>query len=153
MAFCNKCGMEYKEGTKFCTGCGMQFIDAQPKDEQALDKDSQRKDAAQNQIYAFFAYLGVLVIIPLLAAKESRFARFHAGQGLVLLVLQIGVMIIRKIAVSIVAIISWRLVFLVKSFFGLIRLGLFIFMALGIFNVVQCEEKKLPVIGEFAFYK
>ena len=31
---------------------------------------------------AILAYFGILVLIPILAAKDSKFARFHANQGL-----------------------------------------------------------------------
>ena len=34
-------------------------------------------DVDTNKIFAVLAYLGILVLVPLLAAKESRFARYH----------------------------------------------------------------------------
>ena len=44
------------------------------------------RDIEQNKLMAILAYLGILVIIPILAAKESKFARFHSNQGLILLI-------------------------------------------------------------------
>ena len=44
------------------------------------------KDAQDNKAMGILAYLGILVLVPIFAAKESPFARFHANQGLVLLI-------------------------------------------------------------------
>src|SRR5580692_8759272 len=41
-------------------------------------------DVAQNKMVATLAYVGPLVIVPLLAAPNSKFARFHANQALAL---------------------------------------------------------------------
>ena len=42
------------------------------------------QDIAQNKAMAILAYLGILVLIPIFAAKNSAFAKFHANQGLIL---------------------------------------------------------------------
>jgi hypothetical protein len=39
------------------------------------------QDAQDNKIMAILAYLGLLFLVPFLAAKESPFARFHTNQG------------------------------------------------------------------------
>ena len=38
-------------------------------------------DVQNNKVMAVLSYIGILVLIPILAAKESPFARFHANQG------------------------------------------------------------------------
>jgi len=43
---------------------------------------------------AILAYLTWLVLIPLFAAKESKFARFHCNQGIVLAVAEIIAVIV-----------------------------------------------------------
>ena len=43
------------------------------------------QDVQANKVMAILAYFGLLVFVPLFAAKESRFARFHTNQGLILL--------------------------------------------------------------------
>jgi uncharacterized membrane protein len=48
------------------------------------------KDIQENKVIAALSYLGILVLVPLLARKESRFAQFHAKQGLVFLILWIA---------------------------------------------------------------
>ena len=49
---------------------------------------------------------------PILAARESRFARYHANQGLVLLIACIAYSIVYGIVSSIILAISWRLYFI-----------------------------------------
>lgn len=39
------------------------------------------RDIQNNKVMAILAYFGILVLIPIFAAKESKFARFHANQG------------------------------------------------------------------------
>ena len=47
-----------------------------------IEFDNQ--DIQNNKIMAILSYFGILVLVPILAAKESKFARFHANQGLIL---------------------------------------------------------------------
>ena len=44
------------------------------------------QDVQANKVMAILAYFGLFVLIPLFAAKESPFARFHTNQGLILLI-------------------------------------------------------------------
>ena len=39
-------------------------------------------DVQSNKVMAILAYFGILFLIPLLAAKESAYARYHTNQGL-----------------------------------------------------------------------
>ena len=43
-------------------------------------------DIEQNKVMAVLAYIGPLVLVPILAAKDSKFAKFHANQGLTLFI-------------------------------------------------------------------
>ena len=49
-----------------------------------LTDQFDKADVEQNKVMAILAYFGILVLIPILAAKDSKFARFHANQGLLL---------------------------------------------------------------------
>ena len=42
-----------------------------------------QKDIEQNKVMALLSYLGILVLVPLLGAKGSKYARFHTSQGTV----------------------------------------------------------------------
>lgn len=87
---------------------------------------------------ALLSYLGILVLVPLLAAKEDEFAQYHAKQGLVLLIAGVIGMF-----VGAVPIIGWLLA-------PFITLAWLIFAILGIVNVVGNKKKELPILGQYA---
>ncbi len=100
--------------------------------------DFDPNDVRANKVYAVLAYFGILVLIPILAAKDSPYARYHANQGLILFILQIIVIILGKI------------VGFLGTIGGLITFVLFI---IGIVNAAQGRAKELPVIGKFRLLK
>ena len=57
------------------------------------------QDIELNNRLSLLSYLGILVLVPIFLVKRSRFARFHANQGLVLLIAGI---------VSDLALLAWR---------------------------------------------
>ena len=90
----------------------------------------------KNTTMAVVAYL--LFFIPLLTeAKDDPFVKFHVKQGLVLLVAELIAM-----AVSRIPVLGW--------FSGLLGLGVFFLLIIGILNALKGQEKPLPVIGQFA---
>lgn len=42
------------------------------------------KEIEEGKTFAAIGYLGILFLVPLLAAKDNKFAKFHGKQGLVL---------------------------------------------------------------------
>ncbi|MFA5996088.1 MAG: hypothetical protein WCW27_04460 [Patescibacteria group bacterium] len=50
------------------------------------DLQFDAKDIADNKTMAMLSYIGILVLIPLLTKKDSKFAQAHAKQGLVMAV-------------------------------------------------------------------
>ena len=110
------------------------------------------QDIQNNKAMAILAYFGPLVLIPLLAAKGSRFARYHTNQGLVLLIGWIAYSIVYGILRSIILAISWRLYFLV-SIIGLVGLVFLVLAVIGIINAANGRAKELPVIGKIKLLK
>jgi len=96
------------------------------------------KDIEENKAITFLSYLGVLCLIPLLAKKDSKFAQFHAKQGLVLF---IGAVIVSFI--NIVPFLGQLLFFIVLVFVTVVSI-------MGLINVAQGEMKKLPIVGDIA---
>jgi uncharacterized membrane protein len=90
-----------------------------------------QKDVEANKIFAVLAYLGILVLVPLLAKKESKFAMFHAKQGLVLLIGWI---------------IGWLLSFVFIGF--ILDIVLIIFSIWGLINAATGKMVKLPLVGD-----
>lgn len=105
-------------------------------------------DVEQNKLMAVLAYLSWLVLIPIIFAPNSRFARFHANQGLVLAIVEIVCGAVLSIFGSI-PLIGW-LFQLVGSLFSLVCLLIAI---IGIVNAVNGKAKQLPVVGAFTILK
>ena len=52
------------------------------------------EDVQSNKVMGILAYFGILFLIPLLAAKDSQYARFHTNQGIVLFIFSVALNII-----------------------------------------------------------
>ena len=101
-------------------------------------------DIQQNKTMAILAYISWLVLIPLFAAKDSRFARFHCNQGIVLAIAEIIVWIIFGF-LGRIPLIGW-LFSVIDGLFSLVCFG---FAVIGILNVLNGKAKELPIVGKF----
>ena len=101
------------------------------------------QDAEQNLVIAILAYLPVLCFLPLIAARNSRFAMFHANQGTVLFLLTLALNLIGFV----VPIIGWFIVIP----FG--NLAAFILAVIGMVGAYKKEMNPLPVIGNIEILK
>lgn len=95
------------------------------------------KDIEDNKVVAALAY--ILFFIPLLAAKDSKFGKEHAKQGLVLLIAAIIIMI----AGSIIPIIGWFLIGPLGT------LAVAIVAIIAIIKTLQGEFWEIPMIGKY----
>ena len=155
MLTCKQCGTQVEENVKHCTNCGAPIeapveqagvpaVDLSEKLNQlnntadtTADYDAQ--DIEKNKVMAVLAY--VIFLIPLLAAKDSKFARFHTNQGLVLF---IGAIISSVIAA--IPLIGW----IIAPIAGI---AITILAVIGIINAIGGKAKELPVIGKFKILK
>jgi uncharacterized membrane protein len=104
-------------------------------------------DVDKNKVMGILAYLGILWLVPLLAAKDSPFAKYHCNQGLVLFLGAIAawiVLIILNMVLVFIPIIGWFLMFVLNL--GLI-IGVLALAIIGIINAANGACKPLPVIG------
>ncbi|MBQ7837427.1 MAG: hypothetical protein IJ395_02285 [Clostridia bacterium] len=153
MLTCKQCGTQVEDGVMNCTNCGAS-IEAPVQQNQPIDlsekfnefnntadttSEYDAQDIEKNKVMAVLAY--ILFFIPLLAAKDSKFARFHANQGLVLF---LGGIIASVVAV--IPVIGW----IVAPIAGLVITVLAI---IGILNALNGRAKELPVIGKFKILK
>lgn len=166
MSFCSKCGARLNEGATFCSNCGApQEVPAQqawtsseqqgwPLGQQTWPNEQQfhPQDIESNKVMAILAYFGILVLIPLFAAKESKFARYHVNQGLVLFIAEVAYGIVYAILSSIIWAISWRLYFITRII-GIFSLVFLVLSVIGIVNAVNGQAKELPVIGKIKILK
>lgn len=160
MPFCSSCGSQVPDGKKFCPQCGAAQAASQDSGDfstKVTEKFNEinntpdyssgyrPEDIAANKVMAVFAYIGILFLIPLLAAKESPFARFHANQGIVLFLFEIAAGIV-------MAILGWIPV-LGTIIDIVIWLAILALCIIGIVNVANGKSKDLPVIGKFRLIK
>lgn len=106
------------------------------------------------------SYLGILWLVTMFACpnKNDKDVRFHMGQGMLVTIVLVAVNIINTFIISniftSVAIWGSR----VTSGFGYAMMNILnlipvVFAIIGMINVYKGEEKELPIIGKFAFYK
>ena len=93
----------------------------------------------KNTLMAILAYIGILIIIPFLFAREDTFVKFHIKQGLVLIIIEI---IISALGMSMM----WASFLIV----GIIQLALLVLSIMGIVHVMQGKEQRLPLVGHLA---
>lgn len=107
----------------------------------------ETEDVNSNKVYGILSYIGILFIIPLFAAKESRFAKFHANQGLVVFLAQLILNVASAtISALLAAIHLGALAAIVAPLISLVSLALSV---IGIIYAAQGKAKELPVIGKF----
>lgn len=107
-----------------------------PAPEKEAPAAADADDAQANKWMAVLAYVGILVLIPLLARKESKFTRFHVNQGLILLICSVVIYFVGKIPG-------------LSSIIWILNLVVLVYAIIGIFNAFKGQEKELPFIGQF----
>lgn len=113
-----------------------------------------QKDIEDNRAMGILSYLGFLVLIPILAAKGSKFARFHANQGLVLFIADVILGVILNIlsVMSKMFLIGW-IFGVLNALLSLVSLGFFVLAVMGIVFAAQGKAKDLPLIGGIKLIK
>ena len=99
-------------------------------------------DVQANKVMGVLAYLSWLVLIPLFAARNSPFARFHCNQGIVLALAEVVAGVILGIARRL-PLIGW--VFRLVG--GLASIAWIVLAVIGILNALNGRAKELPLIG------
>lgn len=192
MAFCGKCGAQLQDDVQFCPACGAKVgaadsagnaapavQPAAPAAPNAFQKFTDTADStntfdpndiAQNKVVSALAYFGILFWLPLVACKDSKFGRFHANQGLLLLILSavLGVAggilnaLIGLIFRSEITILGYGmgvyemnpigtvLIAIVSLVIGVFALALFLF---GLIHTLSGKAKELPLIGKIKLIK
>lgn len=112
-----------------------------------VSSEMDPQDIKDNKIFAILAYIGILVLIPILAAPQSKYARFHANQGLILLIFYIAYKVATGVVTSIFYLLNPGLGFAFKYLFYLCELVFLALMVLGIVYAGTDKAKSLPIIG------
>jgi uncharacterized membrane protein len=91
-------------------------------------------DVESNKVTAALSYFWILCLVPLLAKKDSKFAQFHAKQGLVLFIIDIIASVVIFIPV----------------FGQLLMIALLVVSVIGIIKALNGEWYKMPYIYEWS---
>ncbi len=108
--------------------------------EQQVEVLFSAEDVEKNKVISALAY--ILFFLPLVVCPESSFGKFHANQGLLLLI----VGIVGNIVLGIIPLIGW----IILPLFALV---VFIFGIMGIIGALNGKAKELPVIGKYRIIK
>ena len=124
-----------------------------------LTDQFDKADVEQNKVMAILAYFGILVLIPILAAKDSKFARFHANQGLLLCIAMFGWIIADSVLTALLLAILWRglglwsIYSLCGTVLNLVYIVFTVLAVIGIINALNGRAKELPIIGKYRLLK
>ena len=150
---CMKCGSVLADGAAFCTSCGTprgaaqtESPVSQPQPQPQYVQEPSRQqytqpaaDIEKNKLMAVLAY--IIFLIPLLAAKDSPFAKYHTNQGLVLFLAAIA-----SGVVLVIPILGW-------IFAPIASILITVLAVIGIINALNGKAKELPIIGKFKIIK
>lgn len=154
MAICNKCGANIDDNATVCPVCNAPQQQAAPNNANpapvSLDSTDYTasmdpNDIAQNKGMSVLAYFGFLFLVPLLAAPNSRYARFHTNQGLIVFILDaiIGAICAVTAFIPVAGII-------ISS---ILPIPCLILAIIGIVNAATGKAKELPILGKFKIIK
>lgn len=165
--FCKQCGKEVDSNSVFCNHCGAQLNSVSTNNESVdnIPNSSSESSSGSNdnsKLYKILSYIGFLWLIGLLVKpeKEKKDVKFHVGQGIILTIFSVALPIVVSIVNKILLAIgfsSWSMLGIMSIICTLLTLaswGLVITLAIiGLVNVCKNQDKPLPIIGRFAFYK
>lgn len=147
MSVCQNCGTTTPENSTTCPNCAQAQAQTPPVYNAQVQGNAQQ-DAANNKVMAVFSYIGILFLIPLLAAKDSAFARYHANQGIVLFIFVCAA----RVATTILGLIP-VIGFIASILWWALGVVWLVGAIMGIVNAVQGKMEPLPVIGQFQILK
>lgn len=92
----------------------------------------------EKTLFAILAYIGPLILISFLLAKDDAFVKFHIKQGLLLVIGEVA---------------TWMLGMMFWPIFPLVQIAnifLLVLAVVGIIRAANGEMKELPLIGQWA---
>jgi uncharacterized membrane protein len=105
-------------------------------------------DVEKNKVMALLSYIGILWLVPLLAAKDSPFAKYHCNQGILLSIAAFGVGMVLGIGSMVLSFIPFiRVVAGCVScvLFPAFMVAVLVYAILGIMNALNGKLKPLPM--------
>lgn len=129
-------------------------------------KEHDEKDIETNKVMGILAYFGPLCLVPLLAAKDSKFANYHAKQGLNLFIIELIYGIISGIILSIATVprvcnlwgdLTYECGYIkpwwIQLPVNLISILIGVIALIGIIYAAQGKAKELPIVNKIKIIK
>ena len=104
-------------------------------------------EAQMKKGMAVLSYFGLLVLIPIFAARKDPFAKYHANQGFVLFIFMMAFSSVATVLNNVLIEINPLLVLLVSGLLLVCYVLYIIFAIIGIVHAARGQTKPLPLIG------
>lgn len=114
-----------------------------------LTEEFEKEDIEKNSAYAVLGYFGILVLIPIIFAPNSKYARFHANQAVILFIMNTVYLLVAAGVIALLALAGKVAAIIAGLIFALLSLVIFVMWAKGLSNAASGRAKKLPLIGEY----
>ncbi len=98
------------------------------------------EDIEKNKLISGLAY--IIFFLPLIVCPESPFGKYHANQGLLLLIVSVA----GSILFGILPFIGWILS-------PLYSIAIFVFVIIGLVGAMNGKAQELPLIGKYRILK
>lgn len=113
-------------------------------------------DIQENKVWAALAYCWILFFLPLVVCPNSQYGKFHANQGLIVLIFSAAGSIVSALISNLFGLIP--VIGVIFSIIGgllatAVSIASFVLVVIGIVNVVNGNAKDLPIIGKFRILK
>ena len=152
MAFCSKCGCPIDDDATVCPSCGASVKEpsAEEKAKAFLNtpdhsSEFSEEDASTGKVVNVLAYLGITFWLPLVVEPKTALGRFHANQGLLVLIVSILLSVVGSLF-------AWIPV--LGSIIGaLCSIISFFYCLFGVINTINGKAKELPLIGKIKLLK
>ncbi|MDD5653355.1 MAG: hypothetical protein PHT31_04225 [Candidatus Omnitrophica bacterium] len=104
----------------------------------AVHHQSAHKEIQEGKFFAVISYIAFLSVVTLLLKKHNHFAVFHAKQGLVLFVFEVGCFVL-----SIIPFLGW----IIKT------LGIVVFILMSLWGILQASMgnySRMPFVSRIS---
>ena len=150
MAFCGKCGAQVEDGVAFCPSCGASMngepaaapvtpeaAPVTPTAAPVVGDNFPAEDIEKGKVMAILGYIfQILFFLPLVTGDKTEYAKFHANQALLLLILSVLASLLAVIIIGWLLYIPW-----------------IVFTIMGIIASLNGSTKPLPLIGKIRIIK
>ena len=148
---CKFCGEYISPNHNRCPGCGRSAGVLRGDHTARFNEE----DIEKNRVVSVLSYLSFLVLIPMLFTRRSRYARFHANQGLILFIVSPAYTLATRIFVKMLDLLFGGVYAAIPStlatIFAFGSLFFIILALLGMANAAAGKAKELPLIGKARF--